>query len=82
MKNFKRYVNTLYKPSFIMLCIGLGIFSLSMLILASSLRADILMGESDVIYRYPQMLEKILFPLYILLAVTFVVDLNERKSRG
>ncbi len=82
MKNFKRYVNTLYKPSFIMLCIGLGIFSLSMIIFASNLHTEILMGESDVIYRYPPMLEKILFPLYILFAVTFIVDLNERKNRG
>lgn len=80
MRKIRNYINSIYRPAFIMLCIGLSIFSATICILAVNLRADMLAGASDVIYRYPQMIEKILFPIYILLPITFVVDLNERKK--
>ena len=82
MRKIRNYINSIYRPAFIMLCIGLSIFSATICILAVSLRADMLSGSSDVIYRYPKMIEKILFPLYILLPITFVVDLNERKNKS
>ena len=82
MKNLRKYINTIYSPAFLILCIGLAIFSFTLCVLAVSLRAEILAGESDIIYRYPQMLEKVLFPIYILLPITFIVDLNERKKRS
>lgn len=82
MRKFKKYINTFYRPAFLTLSIGLGIFALSLCILATDLHSEILAGESDIIYRYPKMLEEILFPLYILLPVTFIVDLNERKKRS
>ena len=82
MKKFGAYINTFYRPAFIALCVGLAIFALSLCALATSLHKEILAGESDVIYRYPKMLEEILFPVYILLPVTFVIDLNERKKRS
>ena len=82
MKRFKLYINTFYRPAFIALCIGLAIFSLSLCIFATNLRADIIAGESDFIYKYPVILEKILFPIYILIPVTLIVDLNERKKRS
>lgn len=82
MKNIKKYFNTFYRPAFLTLSIGLALFSLTLCALAINLRADILAGESDVIYRYPKMMEQILFPLYILLPITFVVDFNERKKKA
>lgn len=82
MKNIKRYINTMYFPAFVALSIGLALFSIMLCALAINLRADILSGKSDMIYRYPQMIEKIVFPLYILLPVTFVVDMNERKKKS
>jgi hypothetical protein len=51
-----------------------------MCILAFNLRVDIIAGESDVIYIYPKMIEKILFPLYILLPSTLAVDIKERSK--
>lgn len=80
MKNFKIYINTIYKPAFITLSLGLSVFSLALCVFAFNLRADMLAGKSDVIYKYPQMLEQILFPIYILLPVIFVIDMNERKK--
>lgn len=82
MRKIRNYINSIYRPAFIMLCSGLAIFSVTICILAVSLRMDMLSGASDVIYRYPQMIEKILFPLYILFAITFVVDLNERTNKS
>lgn len=80
MKNLKIYLNTFYRPAFITLSMGLAIFSVALCLLALNLRADILAGESDIVYRYPQMIEKVLFPIYILLPITFIVDINERKK--
>ena len=80
MKKFRIYINTMYRPSFLILCIGLAIFSLSLCMLAINLRADILAGESDIIYRYPKMIEEILFPSYILLPTTFAIDIKERSK--
>ncbi len=82
MRKIRNYVNSIYRPAFLILCTGLAIFSATICILAVNLRVDILKGASDVIYRYPQMIEKTLFPLYILLPITFVVDINERKNKS
>lgn len=81
MKSFKKYINTMYNPAFVMLCVGLTIFSITLCALAINLRADILSGKSDMIYRYPQMIEKVVFPLYILIPIIFVVDMNERSKK-
>ena len=80
MKNLAIYINTMYPAAFRVLSIGLAIFSLSLILLATSLRGELLAGESDIIYRYPDMIEKILFPIYILIPITTIIDLNERKK--
>lgn len=82
MKKIKQYINTMYPPSFFVLCIGLAIISLTMIGIAISLRAEILSGESDVIYRYPQMIEELLIRTFIFLPTVFIIDLNERKNKG
>ena len=82
MKKMKKYINSIYRPAFITLCIGLTLFSLTLCVLAVNLRMEILAGESDILFKYPKMLEKALFPLYILLPTTFLVDLNERKKKS
>ncbi len=78
----KKYIETMYRPSYIALCIGLFIFSALLIATAVSLRYEMLLGESDLIYRYPKMIEKILFPLYIFVPITMIVDLNERQRKG
>lgn len=80
MRKLKLYINSMYTPAYLALCIGLAIFSLSLCLLAINLRIDILAGESDMIYRYPRMIEEILFPLYILLPTTFAIDIKERSK--
>ena len=82
MKKIKSYINTIYRPAFIFLCICLALFSLTLSILAVNLRTDMMEGKSDILYRYPDMLERIVFPLYISIAIIFVIDLNERKNKS
>lgn len=82
MKLIKKYVRTMYPPAYITLCIGFALFTLSILALAMSMRAEILAGEVDLIYRYPKMLEKALFPMLILMPVILGIDLNERKKKS
>ena len=78
----KKYINTMYHPAFLILCVGLSLFACSLLALAINLRMDMLSNQSVIIHRYLDMLEKIIFPLYILLPVTFVIDLNERNKKS
>ena len=80
MKKFKLYINTMYRPSYILLCLGLAIFSLLLLTLSLNLHADIMAGKSDIIYRYPKMIEKITFPLYVLLPTSLAIDIHERNK--
>lgn len=80
MRKIKNYIETMYRPSFLMLGAGLAVFSASLIYLSLLLRADLAAGESDIIYRYPKMLEDICMPLYILLPTTILTDLNERKK--
>ena len=78
----RKYINSIYKPAFVTLCIGLSLFSLGLCILAVNLRMDILAGKSDIIYRYPDMLKEIIFPIYIIIPMVFVIDLNERNKKS
>ncbi len=80
MKKFIIYINSMYRPSFILLCLGLAVFSFMLILLALNLHSEILAGSSDVIYRYPKMLEKIIFPLYLLLPTSFAMDTKERSK--
>ena len=81
MKKIFNYINTMYKPSFIVLCLGLSIIAITMIILAVSLRNEILAGESDIIYRYPKMLEEIMLRAAIFFPAVILIDLNERKKK-
>lgn len=82
MNLIKKYVNSMYPPAYITLCIGFALFTLSILALAMSMRAEMLAGEVDLIYRYPKMLEEALFPMLILMPVVLGIDLNERKKKS
>lgn len=80
MRSLIKYINTMYRPSYRLLSFGLFAFSLMLTALAICLRCEMLAGESDVIYRYPDMLNQILYPLYILIPIALCMDLNERKK--
>lgn len=83
MKKISDYINTMYRPSFIVLCIGLTIVAVTMIILAVSMREDMLNGASDIIYRYPKMLEEIALRATVFFPAVLAIDLNERrKKRG
>ena len=83
MKKFKIYINTMSPYAYLLLSVGLTIFSINLCLLAINLRFDMLSGESDIIYRYPQMIKEIILPLYILLPTTFAIDIKERrKNKG
>ena len=81
MKKIFNYINTMYKPSFIVLCIGLSIIAVTMIILAVSLQNEILAGESDIIYRYPKMLEEIALRAAVFFPAVILIDLNERRKK-
>lgn len=79
MKNVSKYISTMYAPSRRILTLGLFIFLLSLLAFALSLHSELAAGSIGLIHIYPAMLEKVIFPLPILLAATLLTDLNERK---
>ena len=81
MKKIFNYINTMYKPSFTMLCVGLSIIALTMIILAVSMRNEMLAGASDIIYRYPKMLEEILLRAAVFFPAVLIIDLNERRNK-
>ena len=82
MKKIKIYINTMYRPSFTVLCIGLTLIALILVGIALSLRAEILSGESDVIYRYPKFIEELIIRIAIFVPTVLLIDLNERKKNG
>ncbi len=82
MRKIFHYINTMYPLAYNALWSGLALFASSIGIFALSLHRDILAGESDIIYRYPAMLEDILFPLLLLVPLIVIVDLNERKKNS
>ena len=82
MNKIFHYINTMYRPSFIVLTIELTIISTALTLLAVSLRAEILAGETDVIYRYPKMIEELVLRATIFLPPVFLIDLNERKKKA
>ncbi len=80
MKKIANYVNTMYRSSFIALCIGLTALSVAAIVLAVTLRCEILAGESDVIYRYPKMIKELLIRSIASFPIALLIDLNERRS--
>ena len=82
MKKIFNYINTMYKPSFAVLCIGLSIIALTMIILAISMRNEMLAGASDIIYRYPKMLEEIALRAAVFFPTVMIIDLNERRKKA
>ena len=82
MKRLNTYISTMYKPTFLLLVISLTVLSTLLLFIAVSLRQEILAGESDVIYRYPKMLEMILLPTAPTFPIIFAIDIKERKKKN
>ena len=82
MKRLNTYIYTMYKPAFILLVITLSVLSILLVCLAVSLRNELLTGESDVIYRYPKMLEMILLPTAPTFPIIFAIDIKERKKKN
>lgn len=78
----KIYINTMYPLAFRALAIALTLFAGTLIALAVSLHQELMAGETDLIYRYPQMIEIILFPMLIILPTVIVIDLNERKKKS
>ena len=77
-----RHINKLSKASFKMLSWGLFIFSFSLCSLAVNLCGEYKSGASDLIYRYPQMLEEITLPLIFLVGVSLILDINEKRRQA
>lgn len=82
MKAIKNYFSTMYRPAYLVLCTSLFLFSIALLSLALTLHRELIAGESDLIYRYPKMIEDVIFPMIILLPVALASDINERKKKS
>ena len=82
MKKITRYINTMYRPSFIALSIGLTFISLTLIALAIIMRESLIAGERLIVYQFPSILEELILRSVILFSVIFAVDLNERKKGG
>lgn len=81
MKKFYDYINTMYRPSFLALSFGLAVFALGLVLLSLDLHADILAGKVHLQNEYASMLSELTYPLCILLPLTMLVDLNERRKK-
>lgn len=81
MKRIYKYINTMYRPSFVMLTIGLSLFSAGLCAFAVTIRHEQLSGAQGFSLIYEPMLEDLLFPLIVLVAVTLTVDAAEREKR-
>ena len=75
-----KHVNKMNALSFQMLRAGLFVFSSSLCALAVNLSQEARAGATDLIYRYPQMLEAITYPLVVLIAVALAIDVNEKQK--
>ena len=81
MKKLSKYIDTMYRPSFIVMCIGLAILSISLTVLAVSLRADILAEEYNTIYTYKEIIKELFIRACIFFPVIVLIDFNERKKK-
>lgn len=83
MRRFAKYIDGMYRPSFVVLSLGLALISLSLVIISVIMREQLLIGDISVIYHYPVLIEEIIFRGILLIAVAFAIDHNERrKNRG
>ena len=64
-----------------MLSWGLLVFSSSLCALAINLCNDYRGGASDLIYRYPPLLEEITLPLVLLVGASLILDINEKRRQ-
>ena len=81
MKKLSKYIDTMYRPSFIVMCIGLAILSISLTALAVSLRAELLAGEYHAIYTYKEIIKELALRACIFFPVIVLIDFNERKKK-
>ena len=82
MKKAHHYINTMYPAAYRTLVLGLTLFAISIIAYALKLHSDLLAGDSDIIYRYPKILADILHPMAVLVPITILVDINERKKKS
>lgn len=82
MKKITQYINTMYRPSYIVLCIGLAVISLASIAIAIHIRNEMLAGKSDIIYIYPKIIEELFLRVIVFIPTVLLVDLNERKKRS
>ena len=75
----RKNLNKMNKLSFRMLSSGLFVFSSSLCALAVNLCNDFKMGEPDIIYRYPPMLQTITYPLIVLIAIALIIDIDKKQ---
>ena len=62
-----------------MISLGLFVFSSSLCALAVKLCQEAGAGATDLMYRYPPMLEAITYPIIVLIAVALIIDVNEKQ---
>ena len=80
MKKIYKYINTMYRPAFIALILGLSLFSLGLCTLAVILRQELLEGARGLSLIYAPMLEELIESLVPLLLTVFAIDLTERAK--
>ena len=75
------HINRMSKTSFNMLSLGLLVFSSSLCALAVNLCNDYRGVASDLIYRYPPLLEEITVPFIFLVGASLILDINEKRRQ-
>ncbi len=80
MMKFRRYLATMYRPSYIFLTICLGTLAAAMLALALTVRAEMLAGTRGFVLTHGELLEKMLPPALFSTALALAPDAIERMK--
>lgn len=79
MRNIRKYIHTMYRPSYLTLVCGLTVTAIALGVLAVSMRNALTSGNLDVIYSYPRLIGEIFLRLSVLMFAVGIIDFNEKR---
>ena len=79
MRNIRKYIHTMYRPSYLTLVWGLTVTAIALGVLAVSMRNALTSGNLDVIYSYPRLIGEIFLRLSVLMFAVGIIDFNEKR---
>ena len=79
MKSIRKYIHTMYRPSYLALVSGLTVTAVALCAMAVCMNNALTSGNIDVIYSYPKLMGEVFLRLSILLFAVGIIDFNEKR---